>query len=68
MISMKEAIWVLEHFERDLEANIFFMDMRPMGKDYEAYYQRAQKRVGVSNSPAACPTPWNGTKRPKTCG
>ena len=47
MISMKEAVWVLERLEHDLEATIFFMDMRPMGKDYEAYYQRAKNELGV---------------------
>jgi heterodisulfide reductase subunit A len=48
MISMKEAIWALEHFDRSLEATIFFMDMRPMGKDYELYYQRAKNELGVN--------------------
>ncbi|MBU4277020.1 MAG: FAD-dependent oxidoreductase [Proteobacteria bacterium] len=48
MISMKEAIWAMEHFEKDLEATVFFMDMRPMGKDYELYYQRAKNELGVN--------------------
>jgi heterodisulfide reductase subunit A len=48
MISMKEAIWAKEHFEHDLEATVFFMDMRPMGKDYELYYQRAKNELGVN--------------------
>jgi len=48
MISMKEAIWSLEHFDRDIEATIFYMDMRPMGKDYELYYQRAKNELGVN--------------------
>ncbi|MCF8118065.1 MAG: FAD-dependent oxidoreductase [Desulfarculaceae bacterium] len=48
MISMKEAIWALEHFDRDIEATVFFMDMRPMGKDYELYYQRAKNELGVN--------------------
>ena len=47
MISMKEAIWALEHFDREIEATVFFMDMRPMGKDYELYYQRAKNELGV---------------------
>ena len=33
---------------RDLDATIFFMDMRPMGKEYEAYYQRAKNELGVN--------------------
>ncbi|MFH2126873.1 MAG: FAD-dependent oxidoreductase, partial [Pseudomonadota bacterium] len=48
MISMKEAIWAMEHFEADLKATVFFMDMRPMGKDYELYYQRAKNELGVN--------------------
>ncbi len=47
MISMKEAIWALERFDQALDATVFFMDMRPMGKDYELYYQRAENDLGV---------------------
>jgi heterodisulfide reductase subunit A len=48
MFAMKEAYWALEHFEKDLSATIFFMDMRPMGKDYELYYQRLKNELGVN--------------------
>jgi heterodisulfide reductase subunit A len=48
MFAMKEAYWALERFEKDLEATIFFMDMRPMGKDYELYYQRLKNDLGVN--------------------
>ena len=48
MFAMKEAVWALEHFEEDLDATIFFMDMRPMGKDYEQYYQRVKNDMGVN--------------------
>ena len=48
MISMKEAIWALEHFDEDLDATIFYMDIRPMGKDYELYYQRTREELGVN--------------------
>ena len=48
MFAMKEAVWALEHFEKDLDATIFFMDMRPMGKDYEQYYQRVKNEMGVN--------------------
>ncbi len=47
MFAMKEAVWATEHFAQDLEATIFFMDMRPMGKDYEQYYQRVKSQSGV---------------------
>jgi len=30
-----------------LEATIFYMDIRPMGKDYERYYERAKSEYGV---------------------
>ncbi len=48
MFAMKEAVWAKEHFARDLEATVFFMDMRPMGKDYELYYQRVKNELGVN--------------------
>ena len=48
MFAMKEAYWALEHFEKDLSATVFFMDMRPMGKDYELYYQRLKNELGVN--------------------
>ncbi len=47
MFAMKEAAWAKEHFADDLEATVFFMDMRPMGKDYEQYYQRMKDELGV---------------------
>ncbi len=31
----------------DLHATIFFMDIRPMGKDYEQYYNKAKNQYGV---------------------
>ncbi len=48
MFAMKEAVWAKEHFANDLDATIFFMDMRPMGKDYEQYYQRVKNDLGVN--------------------
>ncbi len=48
MFAMKEAVWAKEHFADDLDATIFFMDMRPMGKDYEQYYQRVKNELGVN--------------------
>jgi len=48
MFAMKEAAWAKEHFADDLDATIFFMDMRPMGKDYEQYYQRVKHELGVN--------------------
>ncbi|ADK85515.1 FAD dependent oxidoreductase [Desulfarculus baarsii DSM 2075] len=48
MFAMKEAAWAKEHFASDLDATIFYMDIRPMGKDYEQYYQRMKNDVGVN--------------------
>lgn len=48
MFAMKEAAWAKEHFAEDLDATVFFMDMRPMGKDYEQYYQRVKNELGVN--------------------
>ncbi len=42
MYAIKEAIIAKEHARGDLEATIFFMDMRTYGKDFEKYYNRAQ--------------------------
>ena len=48
MFAMKEAVWAKEHFADDLDATVFYMDMRPMGKDYEQYYQRVKNELGVN--------------------
>ena len=48
MFAMKEAAWAKEYFAEDLDATIFFMDMRPMGRDYEQYYQRVKNDLGVN--------------------
>ncbi len=42
MYAVKEAVIAMEH-QPELEASIFFMDMRTHGKDFERYYQRAQE-------------------------
>jgi len=46
MYAIKEAIIAKEHAAEELEATIFFMDMRTYGKDFEKYYERA-KELGV---------------------
>ena len=48
MFAMKEAAWAKEHFADDLDATVFYMDMRPMGKDYEQYYQRVKNELDVN--------------------
>ena len=46
MYATKEAIIAKEH-EREIEPTIFFMDLRAFGKDFDKYYERAQKEYGV---------------------
>ena len=44
MYAIKEAVIAKEHCkEYDLDATIFFMDMRTFGKEFEQYYNRAQE-------------------------
>ena len=40
--AIKEAIIAKEHAHGDLDAAVFFIDMRTHGKDVERYYNRAQ--------------------------
>ncbi|MEE4352405.1 MAG: FAD-dependent oxidoreductase [Desulfatiglans sp.] len=44
MYAIKEAVISKEHIGKDLEASIFFMDMRTHGKDFEKYYGRAKSK------------------------
>ena len=47
MYAIKEAVIAKEHSSEDLDATIFFMDMRTHGKDFERYYDRAREEHGV---------------------
>jgi heterodisulfide reductase subunit A len=47
MYAVKEAVIAKEHAGKDLDAVIFFMDMRTHGKDFDRYYDRAKKELGV---------------------
>ena len=47
MYAIKEATIAMEHSHSDLDVNIFFMDMRTFGKDFEKYYEKA-KTQGVN--------------------
>jgi len=46
MYAIKEAIIAREHI-KGLDATIFFMDVRAYGKDFDRYYERAEKQFGV---------------------
>ena len=43
MYAIKEAVIAKEHAKGDLDAAIFFMDMRTFGKEFEQYYTRAKE-------------------------
>jgi heterodisulfide reductase subunit A len=47
MYGMKEAVIAKEHTPTKLDATIFFMDMRSYGKEFDSYYERAQREYGV---------------------
>ena len=47
MYAVKEAVISKEHAAGELDAAIFFMDMRTYGKDFERYYDRARDEQGV---------------------
>ncbi|MGO9017689.1 MAG: FAD-dependent oxidoreductase, partial [Syntrophobacteraceae bacterium] len=42
MYAIKEAVIAKEHQKGNLDAAIFFMDMRTFGKEFEQYYTRAK--------------------------
>jgi len=46
MYSIKEAIIAQEH-NPGLDASIFFMDVRAFGKEFDDYYNRAEKEHGI---------------------
>jgi heterodisulfide reductase subunit A-like polyferredoxin len=46
MYAIKEAVIAKEH-HHDVEPNIFYMDIRAHGKDFDAYYERAKREYGV---------------------
>ena len=43
MYAIKEAVIAKEHSHEEMDAAIFFMDMRTFGKDFEKYYENAKK-------------------------
>ena len=47
MYAIKDAMIAKEHAGGNLDASIFYMDIRSFGKDYEMYYDRARNREGI---------------------
>ncbi|WP_459907387.1 FAD-dependent oxidoreductase [Desulfotomaculum defluvii] len=48
MYAIKQSVIAKEHAPYDLNASIFYMDMRTYGKDFEQYYERSKKQYGVN--------------------
>jgi heterodisulfide reductase subunit A len=46
MYATKQAMVSKDRVE-GLEVTVFYIDIRPMGKDYERYYETAQNRYGI---------------------
>jgi len=46
MYSIKEAIIAKEHAEA-IDCHLYYMDMRAYGKDFDAYYERAEEVYGI---------------------
>lgn len=46
MYATKQALIAKER-SSDLKVTFFYMDIRPMGKDYERYYERAKNESGI---------------------
>jgi heterodisulfide reductase subunit A len=47
MYAIKEAVIAKEHSSSPLDCTIFYMDMRCYGKEFDAYYKRAQGEWGI---------------------
>ncbi len=47
MYAIKEAVIAKEH-DSELDASIFYMDMRTFGKDFEKYYDDAKNKHGIN--------------------
>ena len=47
MYGMKEAVIAKEHTPIQMDASIFYMDMRSYGKEFDAYRNRAEEEYGI---------------------
>ncbi len=55
MYATKQAMIAKER-SPDLRVTFFYMDIRPMGKDYERYYERAKNEYGIEYKRCAIST------------
>jgi heterodisulfide reductase subunit A len=63
MMSIKEAVLAREKFGPDIEATLFYMDMRTLGKSFEDYKSRAQNEHKVRFVRARIHSLTQGTKQ-----
>ncbi len=65
--AVKEAMLAMEHTGRNLDAAIFYIDIRTHGKDFERYYNRAKDEMGVrfikSRITSVTPSPETGMQK-----
>jgi heterodisulfide reductase subunit A len=47
MYGMKEAVIAKEHTPIQMDASIFYMDMRSYGKEFDSYRNRAEEEYGI---------------------
>jgi len=47
MFTIKQSIIAKEHI-KDLQPSVFYMDIRAFGKDFDKYYEQAEKKYGVA--------------------
>jgi len=47
MYAVKQTVIAKEHSDKPLDAAVFYIDMRTYGKDFDRYYNRAEKENGV---------------------
>jgi heterodisulfide reductase subunit A len=45
--AVKEAVLAKEHSTNGLDAAVFYIDIRTFGKDFEQYYKKAEREMGV---------------------
>jgi heterodisulfide reductase subunit A len=58
MYAIKEAMLAKEHATYDLDTALFYIDIRSHGKDFEKFYDRARKDVGVRFIKSRIDTLW----------
>ncbi len=58
MYAIKEAMLAKEHATHDMDATIFYIDIRSHGKDFEKFYERARHELGIRFVRSRVDTVW----------